>query len=140
VKWFSQIKSYFRTVFSPWRHRLDAGSLAEREERREVLSFTFLRLVAGGILIPHGVSQLFGANESIAALALAQSRFVPTANMVFMIIFLELIGGICITIGLFMRAFAGALAAANSILRTHRHKLTYTLTAARNLEAAHASG
>jgi len=113
---FWRFNSYLKTVF---RERLLRGkssvrtvtlSAAEREQRNGEIAFTMVRVGAGGIVIPHGLSQLLGGTRSIAAVALARNGFEPSLETTFFIILLELVGGICVTTGLFTRAFAGALA------------------------------
>jgi putative oxidoreductase len=79
-------------------------------EQADNLAFTLLRVAAGIIVIPHGVSQLIGGNESLAQSALAQIGISPSPLASYLIIFLELIGGACLTVGFFSRAFAVALA------------------------------
>jgi putative oxidoreductase len=74
------------------------------------LAFTVLRVGAGIIVIPHGVSQLIGGNESFAQSALAQIGVSPSPFASYLIIYLELIGGACLAVGLFSRIFAVALA------------------------------
>jgi putative oxidoreductase len=79
-------------------------------EQADNLAFTVLRVAAGIIVIPHGVSQLIGGNESFAQSALAQIGISPSPLASYLIIFLELIGGACLAVGFFSRAFAVALA------------------------------
>jgi hypothetical protein len=48
-------------------------------EQADNLAFTLLRIGAGIIVIPHGVSQLIGGNASFAQSALNQNRCVAIA-------------------------------------------------------------
>jgi putative oxidoreductase len=80
-------------------------------EKADNLAFTLLRIGAGIIVIPHGVSQLVGGNASFADNALAELSMSPSSMASYLIIFLELIGGACLVFGLFARVFAVALAA-----------------------------
>ena len=79
-------------------------------EQADNLAFTVLRIAAGIIVIPHGVSQLVGGSESFAQSALAQIGVSPSAFASYLIIYLELIGGACLTVGFLSRVFAIALA------------------------------
>jgi putative oxidoreductase len=84
---------------------------AERQVCRDDMNYTIiLRVGAGSVLIPHGLLQLIGASGSIGAATLAQLGTVPGPETAYLIVFLELIGGICVMVGLFTRAFSGALA------------------------------
>lgn len=80
-------------------------------EKADNFAFTLLRIGAGIIVIPHGVSQLVGGNASFAHNALAEIGVSPSSMASYLIIFLELIGGACLVFGLFARVFAAALAA-----------------------------
>jgi putative oxidoreductase len=79
-------------------------------EQADNLAFTLLRVVAGIIVIPHGVSQLIGGNASFAQGALAQIGVSPSPLASYLIIYLELIGGACLAVGFLSRVFATALA------------------------------
>jgi len=74
------------------------------------LAFTLLRIGAGTIVIPHGVSQLLGGNASFAHGALALIGVSPSSMTSYLIVYLELIGGVCLVFGFFTRVFAAALA------------------------------
>jgi len=79
-------------------------------EQADDLAFALLRVAAGIIVIPHGVSQLVGGNASFAQSALAQIGISPSALASYLIIYLELIGGVCLAVGFLSRIFAVALA------------------------------
>jgi putative oxidoreductase len=79
-------------------------------EQADNLAFTLLRVGAGIIVIPHGVSQLIGGNTSFAQSALAQIGVSPSPLASYLIVYLELIGGACLAVGLLSRIFAVALA------------------------------
>src|SRR5215831_5944547 len=79
-------------------------------EQADDLAFALLRVAAGIIVIPHGVSQLVGGNASFAQSALAQIGVSPSALASYLIIYLELIGGTCLAVGFLSRVFAVALA------------------------------
>jgi putative oxidoreductase len=79
-------------------------------EQADNLAFTLLRVGAGIIVIPHGVSQLVGGSESFAQSALTQIGVSPSAFASYLIIYLELIGGACLAVGFLSSVFAVALA------------------------------
>jgi putative oxidoreductase len=79
-------------------------------EQADNLAFTLLRIGAGIIVIPHGVSQLIGGNASFAQSALNQIGVSPSLLASYLIIYLELIGGVCLAVGFLSRVFAVALA------------------------------
>jgi uncharacterized membrane protein YphA (DoxX/SURF4 family) len=81
------------------------------EERSDEVAFTIIRVTAGGILIPHGISELVSGGQSMAALAFSEIGLVPIGATSYVIVFLEMIGATCILVGFFTRAFALALAA-----------------------------
>ena len=84
---------------------------ARSDEWRESASLLILRLTGGGLLILHGVSELLGDHYSFGAVALENLRIPLTTPASLAIVFLELGGGVCITLGLWTRWFALALAA-----------------------------
>lgn len=71
---------------------------------------TFVRIVVGIMFVMH-VSGKFkiGAN-AVAANMLAKNGVEPALMWAYVIMFLELVGGICLIVGLFTRVFAAALA------------------------------
>lgn len=79
-------------------------------EQADNLAFTLLRIGAGIIVIPHGISQLTGGNDSVAQITLAQVGVAPSSMASYLIIYLELIGGVCLAVGFLTRIFASALA------------------------------
>jgi len=79
-------------------------------QQADNLAFTLLRIGAGIIVIPHGVSALIGGNASFAHSALAEIGVSPSSMTSYLIIYLELIGGAGVVFGLFTRVFAVALA------------------------------
>ena len=84
---------------------------AASDEWRESVSTLILRLTGGVVLTVHGVSELLGDHDSIAAIALANLGIYPTTATSLAIVLLELGGGVCIIVGLFTRWVALALAA-----------------------------
>ncbi len=78
-------------------------------EKIDDLAFTVLRIGAGIIVLPHGVSQLVIGHASLASSALAVLGVWPSPMASYLIVYLELFGGACVLFGLFTRAFAVAL-------------------------------
>src|SRR5262249_16000705 len=70
---------------------------------------TLLRIVIGVMFLMH-VSGKLTAGPSGAANVLAKNGLEPAILWAYVIIFLELVGGTCLIIGLFTRFFAAALA------------------------------
>ena len=83
--------------------------MIEREQLDNLAS-TVLRIGAGILVIPHGISQLTGGNDFFAQSALAQIGVTPSSMASYLTIYLELIGGVCVAIGFLSRIFAIALA------------------------------
>ena len=70
---------------------------------------TFVRIVVGVMFLMH-VSGKLTAGPAAVAGTMAKSGLEPAIMWAYVIIFLELVGGICLIIGLFTRFFAAALA------------------------------
>ena len=70
---------------------------------------TLVRIVVGVMFLMH-VSGKLTAGPAAVAGNLAKSGLEPAIMWAYVIIFLELVGGICLIIGLFTRFFAAALA------------------------------
>lgn len=70
-------------------------------------AYPMVRITAGLMLLPHGWPKLvkFGA-AGVAANVLAKRGIEPALPLAYLIIFLETVGGLCIAVGLFTRAFA----------------------------------
>jgi putative oxidoreductase len=71
---------------------------------------TFLRIVIGVMFVMHVSVKLTAGPGAVAANVLAKNGLEPAMLWAYVIIFLELVGGICLIIGLFTRFFAAALA------------------------------
>ena len=69
--------------------------------------YPLLRATAGLMLLPHAWPKymVFGA-QGVAANVLARRGIEPALPIAYLIMFLELVGGICITIGFLTRPFA----------------------------------
>ena len=70
---------------------------------------TFVRIVVGVMFVMH-VSGKLTAGPAAVAGNFAKSGLEPAIMWAYVVIFLELVGGICLIIGLFTRFFAAALA------------------------------
>jgi len=93
---------------------------------------TFVRIVIGVMFVMHVSGKLTAGPAAVAANVMAKNGLEPAILWAYFIIFLELVGGICVIIGLFTRLFAAALAiemlialricaADRSGMFTHRH-------------------
>jgi putative oxidoreductase len=70
---------------------------------------TFVRIVVGVMFVVHDWGKLSAGPAAVAA-NLAKSGLEPAIFWAYVILFFELVGGICLIIGLFTRFFAAALA------------------------------
>ena len=71
---------------------------------------TFLRIVIGVMFVMHVSGKLSTGPGAVAANVLSKNGLEPAILWAYVIIFLELVGGICLIISLFTRFFAAALA------------------------------
>lgn len=71
---------------------------------------TFLRIVIGVMFVMHVSGKLSSGPGAVAANVMSKNGLEPAIFWAYVIIFLELVGGICLIIGLFTRFFAAALA------------------------------
>jgi putative oxidoreductase len=71
---------------------------------------TFIRIVVGVMFLMHVSGKLTAGPGAVAANVLAKNGLEPAILWAYVIIFLELVGGVCLIIGLFTRFFAAALA------------------------------
>jgi len=71
---------------------------------------TFLRIVIGVMFVIHVSAKLTAGPAAVAANVMSKNGLEPAILWAYVIIFLELVGGICLIIGLFTRFFAAALA------------------------------
>ena len=71
---------------------------------------TFLRIVVGVMFVIHVSGKLTAGPAAVAANVMSKNGLEPAILWAYVIIFLELVGGICLIIGLFTRFFAAALA------------------------------
>jgi len=71
---------------------------------------TFVRIVIGAMFLMHVSGKLTAGPGAVAANVMSKNGLEPAILWAYVIIFLELVGGICLIIGLFTRFFAAALA------------------------------
>jgi putative oxidoreductase len=71
---------------------------------------TFVRIVVGAMFLMHVSGKLNAGPGAVAANVLGKNGLEPAIFWAYVIIFFELVGGICLILGLFTRFFAAALA------------------------------
>jgi putative oxidoreductase len=75
------------------------------------LSYLLIRVSAGGLLLTHGIIKLMTTTVAAhAAAAFARRGIEPALALAYLVWFVEIVGGICIVLGLFTRFFAAAAA------------------------------
>ena len=90
--------------------RLLYPGLARFYESVLPIAETLVRVVVGVMFLMHVSGKLSAGPGAVAANMLAKNGIEPAILWAYVIIFLELVGGICLIIGLFTRFFAAALA------------------------------
>jgi putative oxidoreductase len=70
----------------------------------------FVRIVVGIMFVMHVSGKLTAGPGVVAANVMSKNGLEPAILWAYVVIFLELVGGICLIIGLFTRFFAAALA------------------------------
>ena len=80
-----------------------------------------MRVTLGGILIAHGWPKLMGGVAAFAAGSMARRGLEPAMALAYWVIFLEIVGGLCIAIGLFTRFFAAAVAIEMAVITFYAH-------------------
>jgi putative oxidoreductase len=104
--------------------KLVVPSLAPFYEKVTPYVYPIIRVAVGLVLVPHGWTkyqrgaEAFANSASIKGLGLDPSLQMPAA---WAVIFLEVIGGICLALGLFTRVFAAALAIEFAIITFVAH-------------------
>src|SRR5450755_4355066 len=73
-------------------------------------AYTLVRVVVGIMFIMHVQAKLNAGPAAVAAGVMAKHGLEPAIMFAYAAIFLELVGGACVVIGLFTRFFAAALA------------------------------
>jgi len=74
------------------------------------IAATFMRIVVGIMFLAHVSAKFQIGAAAVATNVLAKNGIEPALMWGYVIMFLELVGGLCLTIGLFTRFFAAALA------------------------------
>ena len=73
-------------------------------------SYALIRVVAGLMLLPHGIPKWQAGIAAFATGGLAKRGIEPSLPFAYIVVFLETVGGLCIALGLFTRFFAAAAA------------------------------
>jgi putative oxidoreductase len=81
-------------------------ALSRYYPQAEEWGYLLLRVTAGAMLIPHGWPKLMAGPAAIAANVMARRGIEPAYLVACIAIFLELVGGVCIMLGLLTRPFA----------------------------------
>jgi putative oxidoreductase len=71
---------------------------------------TLVRVVVGIMFLMHVSAKYKAGADAIAANVFAKNGIEPALLLVYIVIFLETVGGACLVVGLFTRFFAAALA------------------------------
>ncbi|HKS63315.1 MAG TPA: DoxX family protein [Xanthobacteraceae bacterium] len=74
------------------------------------LSWLIVRLTAGLMLLPHGIPKWQAGVAAFATGSLARRGIEPSLPLAYLVVFVEIVGGVCIALGLFTRFFAAAAA------------------------------
>jgi putative oxidoreductase len=74
------------------------------------IAYTLVRVVVGAMFLVHVSGKLKIGAGAVAANIMAKNGFEPALFWAYVVIALELVGGICMVIGLFTRLFGAALA------------------------------
>src|ERR1043165_2633227 len=90
-------------------HKLLIPALAPFYAHVTDLSWLIVRLTAGLMLVPHGVPKWQAGGAACATGGLAKRGIEPSLPLAYIVVFLEIVGGLCIALGLFTRFFAAAL-------------------------------
>ena len=71
--------------------------------------YPLFRFAVGAMLIPHGVVKLMNGADKVAP-GMARLGIGPALETAYFIIFLEIVGGACVALGLLTRLFSAAIA------------------------------
>jgi len=80
--------------------------LAGLYEKFAPYSYSFMRFATGAVLVPHGVQKVFFGSTATYVGFIAKQGLPMPLLMTYLLFFSELVGGICLAIGLFTRAAA----------------------------------
>jgi putative oxidoreductase len=84
-------------------------ALAGTYTKAEPWAYLLLRVVAGAMLIAHGWPKLMAGPAAIATNVMVRRGIEPAYVVACIAIFLEIVGAVCIIIGLLTRPFAALL-------------------------------
>jgi putative oxidoreductase len=90
--------------------RLLYPGLAGFYENMLPIAQTFVRIVIGVMFLMHVSGKLTSGPGAVAANVMGKNGLEPAMLWAYVVIFFELVGGICLIVGLFTRFFAAALA------------------------------
>ena len=88
-------------------------ALAPLTDQLTEYAYPLMRFWIGATLVPHGCQKLFewfGGNRAATAALFAKVGLEPSAQLVYLVGSIELIGGLCVMLGLFSRAAAAVVA------------------------------
>jgi len=97
------------TIFSTSGPRPMIPALAGTYAKAEPWGYLLLRVVTGAMLIAHGWPKLMAGPAAIAANVMARRGIEPAYVVACIAIFLEIVGAVCIILGLLTRPFAALL-------------------------------
>lgn len=96
--------------------------------------YPFMRVVIGLMLVPHGIEKLQRGVAIFAANNPAKLGFWPPTAWGWVVTLIEVVGGVCIAVGLFTRFFAAAAAIELAIVAFGVHAKTGYFWTGRGLE------
>jgi putative oxidoreductase len=79
--------------------------LSRMYPQAEQWGYLLLRVTAGAMLIPHGWPKLMAGPAAVAANVMTRRGIEPAYAVACIAIFLEIVGGVCIALGLLTRPF-----------------------------------
>ena len=86
-------------------------AMASFYDRARDLSYLVVRLAVGGTVLTHGWPKLTGAGvAAFASGSLARRGIEPSLPLAYVVFFNEIVGSICVMLGLFTRLVAASLA------------------------------
>lgn len=91
-------------------NRLIFPGLAGFYESMLPVAATLVRIVVGIMFLVHVTGKFNAGPAAVAANVMAKNGLEPALLWAYVVIFFELVGGLCLIIGLFTRFFAAALA------------------------------
>lgn len=110
------------------RDRLLIPSLASFYSGIEPYLYPFMRVVVGLMLLPHGIEKLMRGVSVFAANNPAKLGFWPPTAWGWAVVLIEVVGGVCIALGLLTRFFAAAAAIELAIITFGVHSATWSWT------------